>query len=300
MNPARHRTSTTRFVFIFICCLSVACFFASCQPQQAEQGQRFELRGKVVAVDKTQHQVTVSHDEIKNYMPAMTMPFVLKDTTLFDDIAAGDEINATLVVGKSASWLEDVIVTREAVDQSNQMPPPTVEPSVGAEVPDFTLVNQDGKRIRLKQYRGRALLLTFIYTRCPLPDYCTLMSNNFAEINKELQKTDALYQKTHLLSISFDTGYDTPKVLRSYGASHTGNYSSETFEHWEFATGSQQEIKQVAEFFGLTYVPASGQFTHSLRTAIIAPDGKLFKIYRGNEWKPEEALRDLQSVFDQK
>src|SRR6185295_18975598 len=96
------------------------------------------------------------------------------------------------------------------------------EPKPGDEVPDFTLVNQDSKRIRLHQYQGQALLVTFIYTRCPLPDYCPLMSSNFAEIEKALRQDPARYGKTHLLSISVDPDYDKPQVLRDYGARYTG------------------------------------------------------------------------------
>jgi protein SCO1/2 len=126
------------------------------------------------------------------------------------------------------------------------------------------------------------------------------MSNNFSIIDQELQKQPELYEKTHLLSISFDPDYDTPKVLRSYGAAFTGRYSNETFQHWEFATGTKDEIKGLGQFFGLRYYhdATSGQeqIIHSLRTAVIGLDGKVVKVYRENKWKPEEILNDLKSV----
>jgi protein SCO1/2 len=156
------------------------------------------------------------------------------------------------------------------------------------------LQNQDGKRIRFKDYRGKALLLTFIYTRCPLPDYCTLMSNNFAHVDRQLQQDPNLYAKTHLLSISIDPGYDTPQVLRSYGAAHTERYQEETFQHWEFASGEQ--VKETAQFFGLRYFPDKDQIIHGLRTVIVAPDGKVAKVYSNNEWKPEEVVNELKRV----
>ena len=174
------------------------------------------------------------------------------------------------------------------------------EPKAGDQVPDFTLVNQDGKPIRLSQYRGKGLALTFIYTRCPQPDQCTLMSNNFAAIEKELQPQPEVYRKTHLLSISFDPEYDTPKVLRSYGASHTGRYSDEGFKHWEFATGTADEVKRIADYFGIKSIKDSStgkeELVHSLRTAVIDPQGKLVKLYRGNEWKPADVAADLKSL----
>jgi protein SCO1/2 len=122
------------------------------------------------------------------------------------------------------------------------------------------------------------------------------MSANFAEINRELEKDPALASKTHLLSITLDPAYDTPKVLRSYGAAHTEKYSEETFRQWEFATGDPEEIKRAAQFFGLAYYAEKDQIIHSLRTAIVTSDGRLFKLYRGNDWKPSEALRDLKSL----
>jgi protein SCO1/2 len=139
--------------------------------------------------------------------------------------------------------------------------------------------------------------VTFIYTRCPLPEFCTLMSNNFADLSKKMQANPALKDRTHLLSITIDPAYDTPKVLRSYGAAHTGEYAQEKFTHWEFASGKPEEIKRIAEYFGLTYVEEQQQITHSLRTAIIAPDGKVYKVYPGNDWNPNEVLREVQNLL---
>ena len=266
--------------------------------QQASQ-QRYDLHGKVVSVDKAQRQVTVAHEEVRDYMPAMTMPFTLKDEWAFDVLSPGDEISAALVVEGSSHRLEEIVISKKSVEQPTGTNSATAanEPQPGMEVPDFSFVNQDGKRINLKQYRGKALLLTFIYTRCPVPDFCTLMSNNFAEVNQELRKTPEVYAQTHLLSVTIDPAYDTPQVLRSYGAAHTGNYTEEKFSHWEFATGQADEVQRAARYFGLTYYPESDQIIHGLRTAIITPDGKIFTIYRGNEWKPANALRDLNDAL---
>ncbi len=270
-----------------------------CQTEpKAAPGRRFELKGKVVSVDKAKHQVTLDHEEIPGYMQAMIMPFTLKDEQILKELAPGDQLQATLVVDADSSSLEDISFTRMSPDDAATNKTETrPEPNPGDAVPNFSLVNQDAKPIRLDGYRGKALLLTFIYTRCPLPEYCTLMSDNFARIDKDLQKDSTLYQKTHLLSVSFDPAYDTPKVLRSYGAAHTGNYTSETFKHWEFATGTPEQIKEIGKFFGLTYVQEKDQIVHSLRTIIITPDGKVYKIYRGNDWKPDEVLRDLQILL---
>jgi protein SCO1 len=259
--------------------------------------KHYELKGKVLAVDRDQHTVTVAHEDIKDYMTAMTMPFTVRDEWVYEVLAPGDQITATLIMDGAQSWLEDIVITHESTEAtSSKSGEGAVEAKPGDEVPDYGLINQDGKRIRLKEYRGKGLLITFIYTRCPLPDYCPLMSTNFAEIDKELQKQPELYDKTHLLSISIDPDYDTPKVLRSYGAAYTGRYSDENFAHWEFASGSKDEVKGVAQFFGLRYYEGADQIIHGLRTIVVAPDGKVFKVYRGNEWKPDEILKDLNAA----
>lgn len=139
--------------------------------------------------------------------------------------------------------------------------------------------------------------MTFIYTHCPLPDFCPKMTGNFAEIHRTLQQQPEVYEKTHLLSISFDYAYDTPEVLHAYGAAFTGSNSPETFAHWEFATGSAQEVRAVTQFFGLAYVPETNQIIHSLRTAVIAPDGKVFRVYTGNLWTPADILQDVELVL---
>lgn len=257
---------------------------------------RFELKGKVLTVEKDKHLVTVSHEKIKDFMDAMTMPFSVRDEWVFDQAAPGDQITATLVVDGTESWLENVVIIKSNADPGVKGSPGAVGANTGDEVPDFALVNQNNQPIRTGQYKGKALLLTFIYTRCPIPEYCTLMSNNFSQIDRELQKQPELYEKTRLLSISIDPDYDTPAVLRSYGASHTGRFGDETFSHWAFATGTKEQVKEIAQFFGLQYFPEKDQIIHGLRTAIIAPDGKVHKVYRGNEWKPEEVLKDLETV----
>jgi len=269
--------------------------------QRSVTEKRYDLKGKVVVVDKAEHVVTIAHQEVKGLMDAMTMPFSVRDEWAFQILAPGDEVSATLVVDGPKSWLEELAITKESAD-SSAATTALVEAKAGDEVPDYRLVNQDSRPIKLQDYRNKALLLTFIYTRCPVPDYCALMSNNFAQIDQALQKDPALYGKTHLLSISIDPEYDTSKVLRSYGAAHTGRYSEETFDHWEFASGSIDEVKGVAQFFGLRFFKDTStgeeQIVHGLRTVIVGPDGKVYKVYRGNAWKPEEIVRDLENLLN--
>ena len=267
---------------------------SACRRHSQANEKRYDLKGKVVAVEVEKHLVTVAHEAVKDFMPAMTMPFVLPDESTLQFLATGDEITATLVVDGAQSWLENVTITRQTSDASGTTG--VTEAKEGDEVPDYRLINQDNKEIRLYNFRGKALLLTFIYTRCPLPEYCNLMSTNFAEIDRELQKDKNAYSKTHLLSITIDPEYDTPKVLRSYGSAHTERYENETFEHWDFATGTKDQIKGVAQFFGLRYFQENDQIVHGLRTVIIGPDGKVVKVYRDNQWKPDEVAALMRSI----
>lgn len=265
--------------------------------------RRFDLKGKIVSFNKAQQQIIIAHEVVPGLMEAMTMPFTLKDADAYDVMQAGDEIQATLVVedGSSRFWLENPVITQViAGDKTPANEITSTESQPGAQVPDFSLLNQDSEPVSLKNYRGQFLLVTFIYTRCPLPDYCTLMSNNFAEINRTVEKNTALRGKVQLLSVSVDPERDTPQVLRSYGAAHTEKYADEKFATWEFLTGQPDEVKKLATFFGLSYTPDGDQIIHSLRTALISPEGKLLKMYRGNEWKPSAVIADVQSELDQR
>ena len=266
---------------------------AACRARKAVAEQRYDLKGKVFSIDKEVGTVTVSHEDIPGYMIGMTMPFKLKDPRLLGELAEGDRLQATLVVAGEKSWLEDVVFTRETVDQSGLGNPKNwIEPKPGDEVPDFALVNQDGKRISLRAYRGRAVVLTFIYTRCPLPDYCPLITTNFAEIQKAVASDPNLNSKTHLVSVTVDPEYDTSKVLRQYAAAHSAE-----FAQWDFVTGTNDEVKRIASYFGLQYWREGDQVIHSLRTAIIGTDGKFVKLYRGNEWKPNEVVGELRKLL---
>jgi protein SCO1/2 len=275
--------------------LSAILILVACQKEKPLPQQRFDLRGKVVAVNKSDGTVTLAHEAIPGYMAAMTMDYPIKDNWAFDVLKPGQSITATLVVASDRAWLEGIVISEEAKPQGNS--PASAESArspLGQEVPDFPLINQDGKRIHLHQYHGKALLLTFIYTRCPLPDYCPLLSKNFARILEQVRNDSELSLSTHLLSISIDPEYDKPAVLRAYGLDHAGY--PHPFDHWEFASGTPEQVHKVAEFFGLKYWTEGGQIVHSLVTALIGPDGKVVQLYRGNDWQPAQVTSDLRGL----
>jgi len=275
--------------------LSAVLVLAAWQTEKPLPGQRFDLRGKVVAVNKNEGTVRLAHEAIPGYMAAMTMDYPLKDKWAFDVLKPGQTIHATLVSASDRAWLEGIVVTEETQPEGKSLAPPeSARTPIGEDVPDFPLTNQNGRQIHLHQYRGKTLLLTFLYTRCPLPNYCPLMSKNFAQILAQVRNDPTLSLSTHLLSISIDPEYDKPAVLRAYGLDYSGN--AHPFDQWEFASGTPEQVRKVAEFFGLNYWTESGQIVHALVTALIGPDGKVVKIYRGNDWQPAIVLADLRTL----
>ncbi len=263
-------------------------------PAAITQGKQYPVKGKVVSTDPTHGEVTLDAAAIPGFMEAMTMPFKLRTPNILSELHPGDQITATLYVTDTDDLLDQVVITGQA--QPDYKPPVQYHvPTLGDAVPDFKFLNQDGKQIGIDDFKGKALLLTFIYTRCPLPDYCPRMSQNFAKIDKALAADPALFAKTHLLSISFDPDYDKPAVLRSYGGAYTGNYTKEKFEHWDFAAPSKADLAAVDQFFDVGVTPEQDRsITHSLSTVLIGADGKVFRWYPTNEWTPEQVLSDIK------
>ena len=170
---------------------------------------------------------------------------------------------------------------------------------IGKPVPDFTLTNQDGKRVSIKDFKGKSLAITFIYAKCPLPDYCIRMSTNFSDLANQLMADPILKDKIRLLSVSFDPANDTPGKLRSYGLGYLGKGAKPDFSVWQLAVGKDAEVRKIADFFGLRYEVDpndKAQINHSLRTAVIAPNGTVTKILPGNGWTPADLLRELEAA----
>jgi len=278
-----------------VACLCVGLLLTGIACSKKPAGKRYELQGRVVAVDSGSREITVAHQDIPGLMPGMTMPFpIARDQDwVFGKIGPGDHIHATLVMTDHAE-LQDISFTQGSDTGSDGTSKLRI-PEIGDDVPDFTLVNQFGKTIHLDQFRGKPLLLTFIYTRCPVPDFCLLMSNNFSAVLKELQKNPAVVAKAQLLSISIDPNYDTPIVLQSYGKRYVGDVDP-GFHHWQFASGSPEEVRKAADFFGLSYNEKQGQIVHTLQTVVIGADGKIAKVYTGNQWKPDEVAAEYEAA----
>ena len=292
---------------VFLTVLISLFFLSACIPadngaNSSQNIKRYPLKGKVISVDREKKRAMIEHDEIEGFMEAMTMDFPIKADWVWDDLKPGSEIRAELVMDSSAPdpyWLENLGIIAAALP-GQELPPTENTAQVGKEVPDFTLTNQDGKKISLKNFQGKALAITFIYARCPLPEYCIKMSTNFSDLAIQLNADPERKDKIRLLSISFDPENDTPEKLRSYGLGYLGKGAKPDFEVWQLAVGGDKEVRRIADFFGLRYeVDPSDktQINHSLRTAVISPDGKVAKIISGNSWTPADLLRDLEATL---
>jgi protein SCO1/2 len=293
-----------RFFFMLLAFAAMAGPLTGCHGAQdpgTAAEKWYPIRGVIVSTDADKGEVLLKHDAIPGFMEAMTMSYKLKDPTIMSELHAGDVITATLMTKQSSSGpfdmrLDHIVVIAEARPDTK---PAVVYhvPAPGDAVPDFPLLNQSGRKIRLSQFRGKVVLLTFIYTRCTVADYCPKMSRNFAEIDKALAADPAIYAKTHLLSISFDPQYDTPRVLRSYGGAYTGKYTNETFVHWDFAAPSVVDLPKVEQFFDLGVTPGdSGSLMHSLATVVVGKDGRVVAYYPTNEWTPDKLLAQIDKA----
>jgi protein SCO1 len=289
--PNLHRSlSALVLIGLFLVC--------SCQ-KSAPATKRYPLTGRVVSIDTQSQSAIIDGDAVPGFMDAMAMPYTVKPASELNQLAAGDSISAEVVVvqpdpknpdAPPEYWIENVKVTAHgsAAKSANSTPH---MPSPGEDVPDFAFTNQSGKKISLSQYHGQTLILTFIYTRCPFPDFCPRMSGNFNEIYKQLGTNPALAH-THLLELSFDPEHDTPKVLRDYGFSVAHTHDAAFFKRWEFAVPSAADLPKIADFFALTVKSDSGLITHNLSTAVIGPDGKIVNWYHGGDWQVSELVKD--------
>ena len=257
----------------------------------------YKLRGRVVETNSATGEVTLNHEAIPGFMDAMTMPYKLKDTSVLSELHPGDVITADVLVSQQsdANVLLDHIVV---IAQGKPDYRPQVSyhvPAKGDLVPDFKLRNQDGRIIHLDQFRGKNVLITFIYTRCPLPNFCPLVTHNFAVVEKQLAADPVLRGKTHLLSVSFDPDHDTPERLRAFGAQYIGSDQKAAFANWDFAVPEKPVLTEMARFFDLGITNEADQtITHTLSTTLIGPDGKVMQFYPGNEWTAEQVLADLK------
>jgi protein SCO1/2 len=269
----------------------------------------YKLTGVVHDVKPATGQVMIRHDAIPGVMDRMTMPFTIRDRSVFDDLRAGDEVEGTLRIEWLGTDIKDyelsgLTVTRPASGESMlissrpggvagvRQKPRVLE--VGDPVPDFTMTTQDGKPLSLSDLRGKVVVMTFIYTRCPLPDFCPLMDRKFAALADKLRNSTARAEEVRLLSVSFDPEHDTPEVLRKHAAIQGAQPPL-----WTFAVASQPELVKVAGPLGLVYGPTQNEILHNLCTAVIDREGKLARLdagAAGKSWTPSDLLKTIRAL----
>ncbi len=277
---------------------------AACHRSAPPTAKRYPFTGRIESIDAPSETAIVDGDAIAGFMDAMAMPYKFRPSTVLRQLQPGDSISGTVVVvqpdpsSENAApdyWIESVKITAHAPAPPASASDAFHTPSPGEEVPDFGFTNQDGKKTSFHKYRGKTLIVTFIYTRCPFPDFCPRMSGNFLEISKQLGTTPGL-SNVHLLSLTFDPGYDTPKVLRAYGFSVAHTQEVSLFKQWEFGAPFDDDLPAVEKFFGLSVKPEGGLITHNLSTAVIGPDGKISTWHHGGDWQVSDLIKEAAAA----
>jgi protein SCO1/2 len=270
----------------------VAVLLSGCD--RRDPPKQYEMTGQVLAVHADRNELTIKHDDIPGYMPGMTMNFPVEAGTLMIGREPGELIAATLEV-------DGLIGRIVALRRTGMAPLPDTTNEVamaggilgpGDEMPDAALLDQTDRRRTLSEWRGTPVLVTFIYTRCPLPNYCPLMDRHFVSLQRSVAADAGLAGKLNLISISFDTDYDTPEVLAAHAKTLDADPAT-----WTFLTGDRVTVERLAARFGVGVIrgpEGETEITHNLRTALFAADGTLVKMYPGSDWAPRTVLADLR------
>ncbi len=275
-------------------CITLALAGAACSSEPP--ARKYELTGQVLVVHEKTNHLTVKHEDIPGFMPGMTMNFPVAPAALMAGRAPGELIRATLEVTDTTGVITAITRTGMApVPAADAESMAAVMLNIGDHVPDTAFIDQQDKRRSISEWKGYITVLTFIYTQCPLPTYCPLMDQNFTTIQRSAAEDPVLRGKIRLVSVSFDPAVDTPAVLRAHAARRKADPAV-----WTFLTGDLATVERFAAKFGVsTKRPAadSKEITHNLRTAIIGLEGRILKLYSGNEWTPSTMLADLRAAI---
>jgi protein SCO1 len=288
-----HRLSRLRLVCAAI---FVSAGLAACT-RPAEQQRTYPVRGQILSIGETRpdgrRELSVQHEDIPGFMPAMSMAYFVKTPAMLDGLVPGDLFSATLVLNGTDIHLDGVKKTGHADIPAGSRPVRAMDVmDLGEVVPDDELQDQEGRTRKLSDWRGRTLAVTFVYTRCPLPDFCPLLDRRFAEIQRAIAADPKLRDRAHLVSISFDPAHDTPDVIRAHAKARGADPRT-----WSYLTGAKGAIDRVTSRFGVSTIEekdTAQSITHNLRTAIVDPQGRLVKTYSGNEWTVDAILADLR------
>jgi protein SCO1 len=278
-------------------CVALALFGCGHSTNSDEKGDHYDTRGVVRGFSPDRSAIEIQHENVPGFMPSMTMPFVARDPRQIADLKAGDAISFRMTVTQKDFWIENVKkIRREEVDvaEPKQTAPVSADRDArlkdGDQIPPFSLTNQNGEPISLDTFRGQPFVLTFVFTRCPVPNFCPRMSNNFEELQAAIKSGTDILATTRLLSVTLDPGYDTPKILSDYAAFHHTDPKI-----WTFATGDGKEIDSLTRAFSVYRQNEGGTISHGLATALINRDGRIERIWRGNAWTPTEVTETIRA-----
>jgi protein SCO1/2 len=257
--------------------------------------QRYAVSGMILKIDRPHRSFVASCKEIPGYMEAMAMPIPVHDAKLLDGLQPGTMVDFTLVVTGDDAYAEDVKVHHfqsterdpfqarglQLLENFGRKDAAARELGVGEPVPDFTLTDQTGRRISLSQFAGKVVAAAFVYTSCPLPNYCFRLSNNLGRLQKRF--AERMGRDLVLLSVTMDPARDTPAVLAKYATTWKADANS-----WHFLTGPEADVSAVCHRFGVNFWPDEGALTHSLHTVVIDRQGRLAANFEGNEFTAEQ------------
>ena len=251
----------------------------STPPAAAATNQTFSVRGIIQQLSPDHRHVTIKHEKIPGYMAAMTMDFSVRDTNALAGFAPGDEITFALVVTGDDDWIENLQRTGKTGGVSGPPGWRAVEPelSVGDPLPDYEFTSENGRPVNFSDFHGRAVAFTFFFTSCPLPEYCPRLSKNFQETQEKLRAMSNAPANWHLLSVSFDSEFDSPPMLKAYGESY--HYDP---AHWSFLTGPPDKIGELARQAGVTYESDGNTINHNFCTLIVDTSGHLQTMFPVN------------------
>ncbi len=262
---------------------------------RAPEARQYEVRGQILGVDAERREVLVDHEDIPGFMPAMTMPYKVSDAALLEGKQPGDLITATLVVEEVDAYLSSVTKTGHAPIKNPGAGPAITDADLlkaGDPLPDVALVDETGAAHPLSSLKGHRVALTFIYTRCPLPDFCPLMDKHFAVIQRQIRGSSDLGD-VRLVSVTLDPEFDTPPVLQKHAKAVGAAPGT-----WTFLTGNRDEVLALAKRFGVITEPgeSAAVVVHNLRTATIDAEGRVATVRSGNMWTPAELVADLKTL----
>lgn len=279
---------------VLVCAFAAGCGRQSApSSQSAVPGDRrtFAVTGVVKELQDDGRTAVIQHAAIPKYMPAMTMPFVVRNPSVSRGLQPGDTIAFDLVVTPSEGWIEHITKLSSGALEvsppapSAPAPPPLTE---GDLLPDCQLTNELGQAVNLSQFKGRVLALTFFFTSCPYPDFCPRMTSNFEQTAEELGRMTNFTCVWQLLSISFDPATDTPERLRTYALG--AHYDP---RHWSFLTGDEHQISRLAAQMGEIYWREGPSISHNLHTIVVDPEGRIGNVLPGNQWTPAQLIEAM-------